>query len=189
LNVLLACGTTPPLEDLNPAVEPAHQRGAALPTTEPAARTEPAQIEWLLWHDIQGLFGGRALYLKSDGTALARIVERRPELRHRGALTPAQMKTLAQALHDADFLHTTVPDRMGIPDEARAVLVVRFASGEERRLEKWAGVRHGGFDAINSLMRTLTDHLAQTGSSERTDFDGEWQPEGPWPDLFAIEDD
>ena len=108
-----------------------------------------------------------------------------PELRHSGTLTPTQMGGLAQALHDADFLHMTVPDRPGIPDEARAVLVVRFTSGKERRLAKWEGVGHSGFDALNRFMRSLTDELAQTGTSERMEFDGEWSPEGPWPDPYA----
>ena len=65
--VLLACGSTPPYEAPQPEAEPTRQAAPNAQATEPSADSQPAPIEWLLWHDIQGLMGGRAIYVESDG--------------------------------------------------------------------------------------------------------------------------
>lgn len=163
--------------------------GSGSPSGSAASRSGSAPggraIEWLVWHDIQALEGGRALYVASDGRAIARVVEPEPEVRARGTLPPERLRELERTLHEVDVLHMTVPDRPGVPDEARAILLVRFASGEERRVEKWDGVAHAGFDAINALMRTLTSELVRDGTTERVPFDPAWHPAGPWPNPFA----
>lgn len=82
----------------------------------PQTPTEP--IAWLVWHNIHGLMGGRAFYIDESGNAIARIVERRLQIRYRDVLSATHMRENSEALHDANFLHKTVPERGEIPTKA-----------------------------------------------------------------------
>jgi len=171
--------TTAPHDGVN---VPGASSQAPSPATESGA---PARIDWLVYHDIQPLHGGRALYVVGDGAAIARIASPPSERRVHGRLSQERLREIARALHDADFLRMTVPDRPGIPDEARATLLVRFASGQERQVHKWDGVQHEGFAALGRRMRALTEELERGGSAQTVRFDPSWGPEGPWGNPLA----
>ena len=142
-----------------------------------------------LW-DVQGLFGGQNLFLARDGTTYVQIV--RPpkvlypqgglhEQRFRLSLNQAEVDAFLTLLKKNDFLGIQIPERFGIPDEARPTLQVRFSSGESRTVAKWGNDTHERFDA---LYTHLLD-LAKKAAGMKPIYDGRWE-EKWFPEGFGI---
>lgn len=160
-----------------PEVPPARGPAAVEPPSEP--------IEWLVLDDIQGLFGGRALYVAGDGAVALRVVrpeerglrERRFEARWPGE----RMGELQELLARHGVATMVVPERPGIPDEALARLRVRWRSGREHEVSKWESDRHAGFDEVyGRLMGWLEESAADGRPTFEGAYDSAWSPPGPW---------
>ncbi|RLB52933.1 MAG: hypothetical protein DRJ42_13415 [Deltaproteobacteria bacterium] len=199
---LAACSSN----DGAPADEPEHTPSSSgggehteAPAEDPVAETQPTsdptleeasgEFEWLMFHDIQGLHGGRALYIRPDGTMVAQKVSvGEPyglrDNRFEGALDADARARIAELLVEHDVRAMVVPNRPGIPDEARAVLVVRFRDGTVTHLAKWNGVRYEPFSALYRHLMGIADALAAGSPSHEGAFDYSWRPDGvTWPPL------
>ena len=160
----------------------------AQPNSNPTLEEASGEFEWLMIHNIQGLYGGRALYIRPDGTTVAqKVVIGDEDLRDHhfeGALDAGARARIADLLVEHGFRSMAVPDRLGIPDETRTVLVVRFRDGTVTQLSKWDEDRYEPFDALSGHLMGIADALAAGRSSHEGAFDYAWRPDGvTWPPL------
>jgi hypothetical protein len=144
------------------------------------------KVTWVMLRDVQGLWGGRNLYLARDGTAYAQIVTppRSPyreggldEQRFQLNLAKEEVDSFINLLNKHDFLGITIRSRPGVPDEGRPSLLVRFSSGEQKTVEKWANDKHADFDAIYSWLLSLTKNMAGMKPILDGRYDEKWSPE------------
>jgi hypothetical protein len=137
---------------------------------------------WLMLHDVQGMFGGRALYLRPDGSVVVQVVaveeaglvDRHFETR----LDDEARAGIAGLLQEHEFQKMLVESRPGIPDEARAVIAVGYGDGSEHTVAKWAGVSHEGFSALYGHLVGIVDKAASGEPSHTGAFDYHWRPGG-----------
>ncbi|MEE2750137.1 MAG: hypothetical protein VX519_01800 [Myxococcota bacterium] len=145
-------------------------------------------LAWLVLHDVQGLYGGRALYLRPDGSVVVQVVaveEAGLVDRHfETSLDDEARAGIAKLLEEHDFQKMLVESRPGIPDEARAVIAVGYGDGGQHSVAKWAGVSHEGFTALYGHLVSIADKAA-TGEPIYTGaFDYNWRPDGAdWSSL------
>lgn len=143
--------------------------------------TDEHAFDRIVLLDVQGLFGGRELWLSADGSAWARTVgpprqgdPRLPERRWAFTVDPSDMDELARLLAEHDLAEMRIPDRPGVPDEARPIVCVQ--RGEDlRAVAKWARDRHAGFDAIYGLLKRLVNRTAEAGGPKPA-WDGQAPP-------------
>jgi hypothetical protein len=124
-------------------------------TQWPAARVE--------LYDVQGLWGGRRIYVEGTKRVVAQLVE--PTMRERRyefALRQDDLKRLLDLFVENDFLTIRPPERAGIPDEARPSIRLVNEDGDEREVAKWAGVTDERFDRLYQALLRL-EALAQEG--------------------------
>lgn len=145
------------------------------------------EFAWLMLTDIQGLYGGRALYVLPNDGFVVQIVGPSPhgleDRRYTGALSEAQRAGITALLEQHDLRTMQVPQRPGIPDEVLVQLNVGFADGTEAQAAKWSGVAHEGFSALYGHLVVLAKALPKTGeASPVVPYDHRWRPEDvTWP--------
>jgi len=155
--------------------------------------TETPTFDWVVLLDVQGLFGGRDLWLAADGTAHCRTVgpprqgeARLPERRFSFTAPAGDLDELRRLLAARDVAAIRTPARYGVPDEARPVICVQ-SGGERHAVAKWARDVHPEFDAIYGLLvRIVNRGAAGTPIAERA-RGRNWHPAG-FPDRQAILD-
>jgi hypothetical protein len=108
--------------------------------------------------DVQGLFGGQNLYIRSDGRFFSQLVRHSSggliDRRFKGVLEAEEIGRLSGLLESVDFENLTIPDRQGVPDEARPIIVV-FKEGRVISKSKWANDFHEGFDRVYSFLKRI----------------------------------
>jgi len=152
--------------------------------------TERNEFDRVVLLDVQGLFGGRDLWLAADGSAWARTVgppeaakPRLPEGRLKFTVPPEDMDKLTRLLAEHDLAEMAIPDRPGVPDEARPIVCVQ--RGDELcAVAKWARDRHAAFDAIYGLLKRLVRRAAEPGGAKKAKWKGEAPP--GFPDRQTI---
>jgi len=153
--------------------------------------TDTRDFDRVVLLDVQGLFGGRELWLDSDGSAWARVVgppapgqAQLPERLLAFTVPAPDMEELARRLAENDPAGMRIPDRPGVPDEARPIVCVQ--RGEDlRAVAKWAGDAHAEFDAIYRFLIRLVGRAVEAGGEEAS-WDGEAPP--GFPDRRTIRD-
>jgi hypothetical protein len=148
----------------------------------------PVSLKSIVLHDVQGLFGGHALWATNDRTAIVQVVGHPLagqsdlwEKRYKARLTAEQWTEVERLVGAHHFLTIKLPDRQGIPDEAHPIIAVVPKSGTTAKTRKWANDKHADFDAVYSYLLVLCraeGELVYEGA-----FDWEWRPEGfeqPW---------
>jgi len=99
--------------------------------------------------DIQGLFGGQSLVLKSSGEFVTRIVKpvhnRLYEKRYVGRVNFAEV---VRGLDLAQLDHYRETVRAGMPDESRPKIRVWFTNGAVKGYSKWAEDSDEHFDRV-----------------------------------------
>jgi hypothetical protein len=157
----------------------------ALPLLASCAREPgpPVPLKSFILHDVQGLFGGQALWASEDGTAFVQLVGRPPakqrglwEKRYKIKLTAEQWAEVERLVGAQRFLTLHVPERTGEPDEARPSIVVVTKSGKTAKAQKWANDKHAGFDLVYNYLLSLCK-LDGELLREAT-FEWKWRPEG-----------
>ncbi len=154
---------------------------ACTPQDRSATPPPPDSLASVALYDVQGLYGGRNLYLTGEGTLLvSTVTPGLREQRHRLQLPAADVAALERLLFDAHPIGAiAIPERMGVPDEARPALRVTTRAGAEREVAKWANDVHEDFDALYRALLALETRAVEEG--ERV-FDGEfswdWRPDG-----------
>ena len=114
-------------------------------------------------YDVHGLWGGRTCFVSGSGRVVAQIA-RVPQHEDRYAATvpPAEVARLLRALIETDFVTITFPQRPRRPDEACPTVIIDNAAGERRRVHKWAGDPHPGFESVYQRLHHFADQ-AQLG--------------------------
>lgn len=179
--LVLACsGATaePTLESDPPTTTAAEEPPV---TTAPPNDNTSGDFEWLMLRDVQGLYGGRVIYVLPDGSLVAQKVMPGPgglhDQRSEGSLDADGRRRLADLLVEHELRTMEVPSRLGVPDESLAVLTVRFRDGAVVNAQKWNGVAHAGFSAIYGHLMGIATELAPQASAP-VRYDHGWRPEG-----------
>ena len=143
--------------------------------------------------DVQGLWGGRDLWVAADGKAWVRYVAPpkkadQPGLQeeiYKFSITEDGMKTLLGLIREHHFFAIQIKERPGVPDESRPMIYVR--SGErERTVAKWGSDKNPDFDPI---LQFLLKSAAEGKKGEllfSRALDRSWKPEG-FPDVEQIQ--
>ncbi len=134
--------------------------------------------------DVQGLWGGRDLWISSDGSAFCRVVEP-PAKGGSGLLETLYSFTISDgqrvALHSLfnthHFCSIQIEDRYGLPDEARPIIVIR-AGGEICRAAKWLNDSHQGFDSIYKHLLMIVENGRLGKKIGSGTYDWRWKPDG-----------
>jgi hypothetical protein len=129
------------------------------------------------------LFGGRALWVAEDRTAIIQVVGPAPEgqsglweKRYKCKLSAeqwAEVERLAGAHHLLTFKE---PQRPGIPDEAHPIIVLVTQTGVTAKARKWGSDKHPDFDPVYNYLLGLCrveGEFVRQGA-----FDGQWRPNG-----------
>lgn len=164
--------------------------GDGEPTMQPRETSvDTAQLGDVFFvHDIQGLHGGWAMYVHGDRATVVEVDPReaaRGERRWERPVDAQWLETARTAV--ASALVAEVPDRPGIPDEARTVIVATAPDGV-RRNAAWEGQRDPSLLAfwspVQELRRLSRVLVADAEPSFVGRFDYTWRPTGvEWPSL------
>ncbi|MBI5724220.1 MAG: hypothetical protein HZA50_09705 [Planctomycetes bacterium] len=157
-----------------PATKPAPVRPVA---TQPAANniSKDTQIDRVRLLDVQGLWGGRNIFMNADGSAVIQIVGKgMMEKRYEVKLAPEKIREFEKLLAKHDFFNIKIDVRPAIPDEGCPAITVRLSSGRKGCIAKLSGIKNPDFDAI---LQWLLD-LAQTTKDAKAVYEGKY--EGKW---------
>lgn len=145
------------------------------------------QVTTIRLLDVQGLFGGRSVFLKRDGTAVVQVVTPPKTSYPEGGLTETRFEfqlgredadRIFASLRKHSFMGIQIQDRYGVPDEARPEITIRFASGESRSVVKWANDSHPQFDPIYQGLLGLERRTPSMKPVREGRYDPRWMPEG-----------
>lgn len=106
-------------------------------------------------NDIHALYGGRALWALEDHSSVVVVVARGEgvqrgfwEKRYRVTLSETQWAEVEKLAAQHSFFEIVVGERFGIPDEGRPTIEMTAMDGQSAKIQKWAGTKHPGFEAI-----------------------------------------
>lgn len=193
--VLCACGGDAPREPAREAhsgAEPIDGVGASEPVGEPVEPTEETSVIGIgptfYVHDIQGLYGGWAMYVHGERVTVVEVDPRAPlaERRWERVVDPAWLEAARTAVSSA--LSAEVAERPGIPDEARTAVVATDGHGAVLRNAAWEGQRDPSLAAfwspVQELRRMARSLTADVAPSYEGRADHAWRPPGAeWPPL------
>jgi len=144
--------------------------------------------------DVQGLYGGRDLWLSSDGKAVCRFVGQGvpQETRFEFEASREQLARLRNALQKHGFSSIWVPRRDGVPDEAHPKIFI--ASGSHQvAVAKWDNDKNADFDAVYNILLEIAEsgkkgkQLPVDKVDRNQNCDWGWKPSG-FPDNQYIRD-
>lgn len=148
----------------------------------------PVPLKAFVLHDVQGLFGGHAVWAAEDQTAFVQVVGPPPagqsglwEKRYKTTLTADQWAEVERLVGAHHLAAVKVPERPGVPDEAHPVIMAVPTAGAAVKVRKWANDKHPDFDPVYSYLLRLCragGDLVREGA-----FEWEWRPAGfgqPW---------
>ena len=167
--------------------QPGRRDGNAGPQTKPAKDNNSVPLKAFVLEDVQGLFGGQALWAAEDRTAIIQIVRTPPadksglwEKRYKKKLSKEQWAEVERLVGVHHFLTLKVPDRFGIPDEGRPTITVVAKDGTVASAMKWVNDKHADFDPLYHYLVGLCradGELVRGG-----EYDGRWRPGFPDPE-------
>lgn len=150
-----------PLAALACAIAAAGEPEKAKPSPDKGA------LQMVVLRDVQGLWGGQDLCLRRDGRLVVRIVDPERGLKAVSQyvlqLPETQVAEAAKLVVDRRFLQIEIPNRPGVPDEARPAITVRLADGTEKSVAKWANDKQADFDALYQHLLSLCKLAAKKG--------------------------
>lgn len=137
-------------------------------------------------HDVQGLWGGHALWAGEDRTAAVQVVERSPDglrkKRYTLRLTDTEWAEVERLVGAHHLFTLTIPERTAVPDEAHPIISLVAKDGATARVRKWAKDRHPDFDPVYGYLRGFG--RADGEPTHDGPFDWNWRPDGferPYP--------
>lgn len=105
--------------------------------------------------DIQGLWGGRNIFIIGSGKTIIQIVNPDSEKglglfekRYTLSLDDYEIKGLIDTFIKNDFVTIKLNDRPGVPDEAKPEIILINSRGEYREVSKWQNDKNERFDMI-----------------------------------------
>src|ERR1700722_12432023 len=88
----------------------------------------PVRLKLFVMHDVQGLYGGHAIWAAEDQTAVVQVVDPRRdgqsglwEKRYNVKLSVAQWAEVERLVGAHHLLAAKLAERPGLPDEAHAI--------------------------------------------------------------------
>jgi hypothetical protein len=127
--------------------------------------------------DVHGLWGGRNCYVAGSGRVVVQLLPV-PQHEERFVLSVplTEIIQLLIAAIEADLVTITFPLRLITPDEACPVITLVNAAGEARRVHKWAGDAHPGFERVYQLLLGLAERARQGDRLYQGPFDPHFVP-------------
>lgn len=144
--------------------------------------------------DIQGLYGGRNVFVSKEGPVLASLVESPKE--ERGLIEKRYIYNLDsqsfrnlvhEIIDNYNFLNLKIKDRMGIPDEARITINLTDKNGKTYSLSAWdqdgmdpityQKSDKRKFDSVYVLLRNLANSACYRG---KLLYDGKYRGGDGW---------
>lgn len=137
------------------------------------------EMTYLSLKDVQGLFGGRNIYINSQGMVWVQVVDKnRMEKRFQFQMNPQKLNEINLILSKNNYLKFKTNQRMGVPDEAYPVLKVLLTTGEINEVGKWAGDEHPQFDAIYNWLILKVVPPYQSKTIYEGSYQNNWSPPG-----------
>jgi len=144
----------------------------------------PGPFDQVVLLDVHGLWGGRDLWIPSDGRATCCAVEPPKEgqsglqeTRYAFHISESEVDALNDLIAQHHFFTIKTRERDGLPDEARPILLVK--TGERRYgVSKWANEKHRDFDAIYDHLIRVAERGRQGTPIASGPYDWSWHPEG-----------
>ncbi len=131
--------------------------------------------------DVQGLFGGHNLFIRNDGSLFLQVVRHSNrglvDRRFKGKLEAEEIERLSLLMQSVDFENMSIPDRMGVPDEARPTIIV-FKENRIISKAKWANDFHEGFDKIYGFLKRIIRQQEETVPFFKGNFSRRFHPKG-----------
>lgn len=144
--------------------------------------------------DVQGLWGGRDLWLSSNGTGMCRVVDQSgdtanpglSEKRYRLAISQTEVDALRSVLGRWDFATIKSSSRPGIPDEARPRIYLDDGN-KVNVAYRWMGdIKKGdAFQEIYVALKKVVQAAAKGNPVHSGALNWKWYPEG-FPELDVI---
>jgi len=135
--------------------------------------------------DVQGLWGGRNLWIREDGSAVLQVVTPPPpgksglwEKRYEFKVDRERWSCFETLVGLHDFLDLKIRERPGVPDEARPTIRVVPKSGPAVEVCKWANDKEPRFDPLYQFLLGIC-RSGETGKpAAEGAFDHAWRPPG-----------
>lgn len=158
---------------------------AILISTGSSQAEPPTQkLKQMILLDVQGLFGGRELWVYPDGKAIARLV-RVPqsektkssfeETRYEFIFSQKQNTQLLYLIKKHHFFSMKTKDRYGVPDEARPIIYIKSGS-KTHSVGKWDNDQHKDFDPVYQYLLQIIQSAKSGKKTYDGDYDPSWQP-------------
>jgi hypothetical protein len=148
-------------------------------STQPPS--DAAFYRQIVLRDVQGLYGGRNIYVFPDGRVVAQIVTPTEtglhERRFNMMLTKDQQESLRRLLSQHSLSRIHIPLHPGIPDQARPEITAIYSDGTAITVAKWDDDRHPDFDALYDHLLYFTRQTEKMKPVWEGRYDHEWQPE------------
>lgn len=140
----------------------------------------PVPLKEVVLNDVHGLWGGEAVWVRSDRTAVVQVVDRkRKEKRYRRAVTAEQWAEIERLVGEHDVLGLKEgPFRTGVPDEAAHTIRLVTADGRRAKVFKWENDRRPRFDPLASVLFGIARAPEGRELVHEGPFDYDWHPEG-----------
>jgi hypothetical protein len=86
------------------------------------------------------------------------------------------MHHLSQIIKNHSFLEIFIPQRSGLPDEARPTILLELSSGKSLIVSKWANDRYEDFDAVYHKLLEVVESSKTTKPIFEGKYDPQWKP-------------
>jgi hypothetical protein len=87
------------------------------------------------------------------------------------------MLRIAESVRDHKLLEMFLPDRAGLPNEAKMMITIELTSGRSHRVSKWANDKHAGFETIYQLLLRRAQESERSELLYQGNYDPRWTPE------------
>ena len=127
--------------------------------------------------DVHGLWGGQAIYVEGSGRCVVQLVDKSLTSRVWNVkLQAREAQVIIKQAIEQDLLALEIPDRMGVPDEARHALLLVNGGEQIRELDKWENDKVQRFDLIVNALKGLMQKVQGEQPDAQGPFDPTWRP-------------
>ena len=147
------------------------------------AQTSEQKLYQIVLLDVQGLWGGRHLWISLDSNAVCRFVgppkegeSGLQETRYEFAVPEEQLSSLFELITKHSFFLIRTKDRYGVPDEARPAIFVK-SEAKFNAVGKWANDEHKDFDPIYKFLLKIAESGKKGKKTYQGTFDWNWKPD------------
>jgi hypothetical protein len=129
--------------------------------------------------DVQGMWGGRNIFLSRDGTLWVQAVARGlQEKRYKLTLSAEAINDLEKFLSEHRVEEIAIKDRPGVPGEGRPTIELTTTEGKVIQKVKWANDKNEQFDTVYKQLILLVPEDGRETPVFSGAFDHNWKPEG-----------